>query len=79
MSEDEKEVRRIVNIQFGGDTGTDADYLYEHDQLNELDGFDTCACTQRVNSQAGSESIGIVVSELCGRCQKFNVRGLGCL
>ena len=31
MSEDEREVRRIVNIEFGGDTGTDADY-----QLNEL-------------------------------------------
>ena len=22
---------------FGGDTGTDADYLYKHDQINELD------------------------------------------
>ena len=29
------------NIQFGGDTGTDADYQYEHDQLNELpDNYD---------------------------------------
>ena len=35
MSEAEKEVRRIVNIEFGSDTGTDADYQYEHDQLNE--------------------------------------------
>ena len=63
------------NIQFGGDTGTDADYLYEHDQLNELDGIDTCACAQRVNSQAGSESIG-TDSELCGRCQKFYEKDL---
>ena len=23
------------NIHFGGDTGTDADYKYEHDQINE--------------------------------------------
>ena len=29
------------NVQFGGDTGTDADYQYEHDQLNELpDNYD---------------------------------------
>lgn len=24
------------NTQFGGDTGTDADYKYEHDQINEV-------------------------------------------
>ena len=59
------------NVQFGGDTGTDADYQYEHDQLNELpDNNDTCTCAQRVSSQAGSESIG-PDSELRGRCQRF--------
>ena len=25
------------DAQFGGDTGIDADYQYEHDQLNELE------------------------------------------